>query len=55
MAHTLNFTTVAEGVETIEHVNILTQMRCDELQGFYYSKAIAKHEFINFLQTYNSN
>ncbi|MCW8837235.1 MAG: EAL domain-containing protein, partial [Thiovulaceae bacterium] len=54
MAHTLNFTTVAEGVETLEHANILTDMNCDELQGFYYSKAIVKDEFINFLKAYNS-
>jgi diguanylate cyclase (GGDEF)-like protein len=53
MAHTLNFTTVAEGVETQEHVDILEQMECDELQGYYYSKPINKSEFINFLKTYN--
>ncbi|QFR48619.1 EAL domain-containing protein [Sulfurimonas lithotrophica] len=55
MAHTLNFTTVAEGVETLEHADILTDMNCDELQGYYYSKPIAKDEFINFLKTYNTN
>lgn len=55
MAHTLNFKTVAEGVETKEHVKILKDMQCDELQGFYFSKPINKHDFINFLQTYNPN
>lgn len=55
MAHTLNFTTVAEGVETDEHVNILTDMNCDEIQGYYYSKPIPKNEFISFLKSYNSN
>jgi len=55
MAHTLNFTTVAEGVETIEHVNLLTQMDCDELQGYHYSRPVPKHEFIDFLKSYNAN
>ncbi|WP_373072293.1 EAL domain-containing protein [Sulfurimonas sp.] len=53
MAHTLNFTTVAEGVETKEHAEILTQMECDELQGYHYSKPIPKEEFIDFLKAYN--
>jgi diguanylate cyclase (GGDEF)-like protein len=53
MAHTLNFTTVAEGVETLEHAEILTQMECDELQGYHFSKPIPKDEFIDFLKAYN--
>lgn len=53
MAHTLNFTTVAEGVETKEHAEILTEMNCDELQGYHYSKPIPKDEFMNFLKAYN--
>lgn len=36
MGHTLGLTVVAEGVETAEQASILTQMDCDELQGFHF-------------------
>ncbi len=50
MAHSLGFRTVAEGVETKEHVDILKNMDCDELQGYYYSKAIPKDAFTQYLK-----
>ncbi|MGN0436435.1 MAG: EAL domain-containing protein [Wujia sp.] len=37
---------VAEGVENEEHIRILTDMGCDYLQGFYFSKPIPAQEFI---------
>ncbi len=52
MANSLNLSTVAEGVETIEHVNLLKEMGCNQLQGYYFSKPIPKEEFTKFLQTY---
>ena len=52
MAHSLGFTTVAEGVETREHVDILNSLGCDELQGYHYSKPIPRDEFTQFLQNY---
>jgi len=52
MAHSLGFTTVAEGVESLEHIEILKSMKCDELQGYHFSKAIPKDKFIQFLQNY---
>lgn len=54
MAHSLGFTTVAEGVESLEHVEILRNMGCDELQGYHFSKAITKDKFILFLQNYST-
>ncbi len=53
MAKTLNFKTVAEGVETKEHAELLTEMECDNLQGYYYSKPLPKDQFIDFLKNYN--
>jgi len=52
MAHSLGFTTVAEGVETIEHVNLLKEMGCDELQGYYFSKPIPKDELTSFMNNF---
>lgn len=50
MAHSLGFKTVAEGVESLEHVNLLRNMGCDELQGYYYSKAVTKYAFTLLLE-----
>lgn len=55
MAHSLGFNTVAEGVETIEHVKLLQSMYCDQLQGYYFSKPIPKNEFTKFIQDYMPN
>ena len=42
LAHGLRFTTVAEGVETEEQRALLRLLRCDEIQGYLFSKAISK-------------
>jgi diguanylate cyclase (GGDEF)-like protein len=52
LAHSLGLKTVAEGVETKEHVQMLQEMGCDILQGYYYSKPIDKNTFKQFLQEY---
>jgi len=54
MAHSLGLKTVAEGVETKEHVTMLKSMGCDILQGYYYSKAISDTSFIQFIQEHKS-
>ena len=40
---------VAEGVDNKEQMEILKKMKCDTIQGFYYSKALSKSEFEKFL------
>jgi EAL domain-containing protein (putative c-di-GMP-specific phosphodiesterase class I) len=52
MAHSLNLSTVAEGVETQEQVDLLKDMGCNYLQGYLFSKPIPKSEFTKFLQNY---
>ncbi|MBW6487826.1 EAL domain-containing protein [Sulfurimonas sp.] len=52
MAKSLNLSTVAEGVETLEQANLLKKMGCNQLQGYFFSKPISKEEFTKFLQTY---
>ncbi len=40
MAHSLGMRVTAEGVETIEQARALKAMRCDCLQGFYFSRPV---------------
>ena len=44
MAHSLNLTTVAEGVETAEHERLLQQLGCNLLQGYHYAKPMPAAE-----------
>ncbi len=45
MAKSLNMITVAEGVETKEHIEMLKRIGCDLIQGFYYSKPMYYVDF----------
>jgi diguanylate cyclase (GGDEF)-like protein len=40
LAHNLRLTVVAEGVETEEQLGLLRLLRCDELQGYLFSKPL---------------
>lgn len=41
----LNLKVVAEGVETIEQVDIIKSTKCDLIQGYYYGKPVPADEF----------
>ncbi|HQK88771.1 MAG TPA: EAL domain-containing protein, partial [Acidobacteriota bacterium] len=45
LAHTLGVKVVAEGVETIRQVDLLRDYRCDEVQGFLFSRALPADDF----------
>ncbi len=49
MAKDLGMETVAEGVELVEHVNLLKEMGCDIVQGYYFSRPIPADDFVNKL------
>src|SRR6266699_3784584 len=50
LAHGLNLRVTAEGVETKEHIDFLQGRRCDQAQGFYFSKPLHSREFEELLQ-----
>ncbi len=41
----LGITSVAEGVETEQHLEILREMDCDVIQGYYLNKPLPENEF----------
>ena len=45
MARRLKLGVIAEGVETLEQLNALRELQCDEYQGFFYSKPLPAEEF----------
>ena len=61
LARKLGLSIVAEGVETREDQKFLTKLGVDELQGFYFSKALPFEGLINYIydwsgeQLVNSN
>lgn len=51
VAHSLKMTVIAEGVETKKQEEILSQINCDQIQGYYYSKPLPMDELIKFLNS----
>lgn len=45
LAKWLNLSVVAEGVETTEQIDILRNMDCNYVQGYYYAKPMPQNEF----------
>lgn len=55
MAHKLKLKVVAEGIETVEQRNCLTDMGCDYGQGYLFSKPIAAEEIDDFIEPFVSS
>jgi EAL domain-containing protein (putative c-di-GMP-specific phosphodiesterase class I) len=49
MGQRLGLTTVAEGVETLEELQVLRDMGCDQIQGFLFSRAIPACDVLPWL------
>jgi diguanylate cyclase (GGDEF)-like protein len=54
MAHQLNLEVVAEGVETVEQLQTLRELKCDLIQGYYYSKPLPNEQFVEFVKNFAS-
>jgi EAL domain-containing protein (putative c-di-GMP-specific phosphodiesterase class I) len=51
MARGLKLRVIAEGVETLEELAFLRAYRCEEAQGYYYSRPVPAEEFARLLRT----
>ena len=49
LAHDLKLEVVAEGVETVEQLAYIRNLRCDEYQGYYKSRPVVAVEFMALL------
>ncbi len=49
LAHSLQMSVVAEGVETRSQLDFLRQQQCDEIQGYYYAHPMPWDELVSFL------
>lgn len=53
MGHALGKSVLAEGVETEEALELLKEMGCDSVQGYYISRPVPKERIIDLLQQYS--
>ena len=45
MAHSLGLKVVAEGVETQQQLDVMRALKCEEMQGFFFSRPLPADEF----------
>ncbi len=54
MIKNMGMETVVEGVETAEMVKTFSDLQCEYIQGYYYSKPLPKEEFVKFIKNANA-
>lgn len=51
LAHTLHMSVTAEGVETKNQYDLLKEMSCDTIQGFYCAKPMPEQDYENLIKS----
>ena len=54
MAHDLNISVVAEGVEQESTIELLQELECDHAQGFFYGQPLYFEELNDWIKLYNA-
>jgi len=54
LGHELNMLVVAEGVESLEHLDLLQEMGCDIVQGYFLCRPLPVEEITSYLKTQNT-
>lgn len=52
MIKRLDMKIVVEGVETEEMLNTFTELECDYIQGYYFSKPLPRDQFVEYISNY---
>lgn len=52
LAHQFGLKVVAEGAQNSNEIRLLTALKCDVIQGFYFSEALPHDEFCRWLKRY---
>ncbi|RKD27136.1 PAS domain S-box protein [Ammoniphilus oxalaticus] len=55
IAETLNLNVIAEGIETIEQLTVLSEDGCSQGQGYLFSRPLSSQQFENYLQQMQCN
>ncbi|MFZ9311229.1 MAG: EAL domain-containing protein, partial [Arenimonas sp.] len=50
LGHSLGMVMIAEGVESEEHLQMLKQFHCDEIQGYWLSRPMPAEQCLAFIQ-----
>ncbi len=50
LAHAFGMTAVAEGVETVEQLDVLVELGCDRVQGYLISRPVNAEAYLDLLQ-----
>ncbi|KJH78379.1 MULTISPECIES: EAL domain-containing protein [unclassified Pseudomonas] len=51
LGRSLKLTIIAEGVETAEQLDFLKAQHCEEVQGYYFSKAVEPEVFVRYVES----
>lgn len=55
MAGKMKFNVIAEGVETEVQFSFLSDLECDEVQGYLFSKPLPPEQFLEYLKSYTTD